>query len=67
MPQFEDSQKKLTAARDEYAGAQDELFRARARLARVDKELRATRARRQPERARGWRGAIASSRRRSAG
>src|SRR4029077_6553619 len=40
MPQFEDCQKGLTGARDENAGAQDELFRAREVLALVDKQLR---------------------------
>lgn len=41
MPQFEDAQKQLMEARAAHAGAQDELFRTRERLARVDKQIRA--------------------------
>src|SRR5262245_51743431 len=41
MPQFEDARTRLTDARAAHAGAQDELFRTRERLARVDRRLRA--------------------------
>lgn len=40
MSQFEDDQKRLTDARTTHAGVQDELFRARQRLERIDKQLR---------------------------
>ena len=41
MPQFEDDQKRLNAARAAHAGTQDELARARQRLDRVERQLRA--------------------------
>lgn len=40
MARFEEDQKELTEARAAHAGAEDELFRARQRLARVDEQLR---------------------------
>lgn len=40
MPQFENAQQKLTEARAAHGDAQDELFRTRERLARIDKQLR---------------------------